>query len=69
MSKPVKPKTKIVLNPVEGQLDVVTDNNFSYEETPPNKQLKIRENHQMTLIGKHQVDGILIIDGTLVVTE
>ena len=69
MAKAVKPKKKLDFNPVSGEFDLVTDNNFSYEEVPEDKRLRIRDNHQMALHGCHKVDGTLIVEGTLVVTE
>lgn len=67
MAKPVKPKQKISLNPLEGQFDLVTSNNFSYESVPTNKKLKIRENEQMIVHQEFLVEGELILQGTLVV--
>lgn len=67
MAKPVKPKTKISLNPLEGQFDLVTSNNFSYESVPTNKSLKIRQNEQMIVHQEFVVEGELNLQGTLVV--
>ena len=67
MSKPVKPKQKISFNPLEGQFDLITENNFSYESVPTNKKLKIPDNHQMLVNQEFVVEGELILDGTLVV--
>lgn len=65
MAKPIKPKKKIVFNPLEGQFDLVTDNNFSYESVPANKKLKIRENEQMIVCEGFDVQGELQLDGSL----
>jgi hypothetical protein len=67
MAKPVKPKKNIVFNPLEGQFDVITGNNFSYESVPGGKSLKIRENEQMVVYEEFSVDGDLDLDGTLIV--
>ncbi len=69
MSKAYKPKKKIVINPIEGELDIVTDNNFSYESVPTNKKIKIRENEQMAVFGGFEVEGELQLDGTLVLED
>jgi len=69
MAKPVQPQKKIVFNPIEGQFDVVTDNNFSYESVPANKKLKVPENMQMVVHEQFEADGELILDGTLVLEE
>lgn len=69
MSKPIKPKKKISFNPLEGQFDLTTDNNFSYVSTPLNKRLLIATNHQMIVSQEFIVDGEIIIDGELVVID
>lgn len=69
MAKPVKPKKKIAFNPIEGQFDLVTDNNFSYESVPSPKILTIRENHQMTVHEEFDLEGELRLDGSLMVEE
>jgi hypothetical protein len=66
MSKPVKPKKKISLNPLEGQFDLSVDNNFSYESVPQSKKLKIYNNMQMAVFGNFNLDGVLQLDGTLI---
>ena len=66
MSKRVKPAKKIVINPVNGEFDVATDNNFSYESVPENKKLKIYQNMQMAVFGEFELEGTLTLDGTLV---
>lgn len=66
MSKPVKPKNKISLNPLEGQFDLTTGNNFSYESVPSNKKLLIRDNEQMIVTESFELEGELILDGKLV---
>lgn len=67
MALPVKPKKKIAFNPIEGQFDLVTDNNFSYESVPNEKVLIIRENHQMILHEDFDLEGELRLEGTLIV--
>jgi hypothetical protein len=69
MGTPVKPKKQITINPVTGQLDLVTGNNFSYESIPSGKKLKIRENEQMIVHESFSIDGEFDLDGTLIVEE
>lgn len=69
MSLKIKPKKKIDFNPLEGQFDITTDNNFSYESVPINKKLTIPENHQMILHGEIVIEGDLILEGTLILEE
>lgn len=67
MALPVKPKKKIVFNPIEGQFDLITDNNFSYESVPAPKILTIPANHQMILHEEFDLEGELRLEGTLIV--
>jgi hypothetical protein len=69
MAKPVKPKKRIVINPIESTLDIVTDNNFSYESVPTGKRLQIPANMQMIVVEEFDVEGELILDGSLIVEE
>lgn len=69
MSKPVRPKKKIAFNPIEGQFDLVVDNNFSYESVPENKRLAIPKNMQMIVKEGFSVDGYLQLDGTLILED
>ena len=69
MSKPVKPKKKIAFNPLTGEFDLVTDNNFSYESVPSPKVLTIPENHQMVIHEEFDLEGELRLDGSLVIEE
>lgn len=69
MSKAIKPKRKIVVNPLTGNLEFITDNNFSYENVPVNKKLTIRENHQMVVYDGFEVDGDLDLYGSLILEE
>lgn len=69
MSKSVKPKKKIVINPLTAELELVTDNNFSYESVPINKKLKIPENHQMVVFDGFDLDGELQIDGSFILED
>ena len=69
MSKPVKPKKRVGFNPLEGQFDIVTDNNFSYESVPENKKLLIPENHQMVKHEEFDLDGELQLDGSLILED
>jgi DNA helicase TIP49 (TBP-interacting protein) len=65
----VKPKQKVIINPLEGDFDIITDNNFSYESVPETKRLEIPENMQMSVVEEFVVDGDLILEGTLVIEE
>lgn len=71
MSIPVKPKKKIAFNPIEGQFDLVSDNNFSYESVPSPKKLTIPNNHQMVVREEFEIeDGAeLRVDGSFMVEE
>jgi hypothetical protein len=69
MAKPVKPQTTLDLNPTTGRIDVITDNNFSYQSVPENKRLKIPENMQMAHHGPFELEGALIIDGAMIVED
>ncbi len=71
MAKPVKPKKKIAVNPITGLLDLVSDNNFSYESVPGPKKLTIPDNHQMTVHEQFDIeDGAeLRLDGSLIIEE
>lgn len=69
MTKQVKPKKKIVFNPIEGTFDVVTDNNFSYESVPELKKLTIPCNNQMIVMGQFDLDGELRLEGSFIVEE
>jgi hypothetical protein len=65
MSK-VKPPKKIIINPIEGEFDFVSDNNFSYQSVPANKKLKIHENMQMTVFNGFNIEGFLELNGMLI---
>jgi len=69
MAKPVKPKKQLTINPTTGKLDLITDNNFSYESVPENKRLKIPENNQMVLHEEFDLDGELQLDGSLILED
>jgi hypothetical protein len=69
MSSRVKPKKKITISPTTGQLDLVTDNNFSYESVPVGKKLKIYENMQMVVFGDFDSEGELTLEGSLVMED
>jgi len=69
MAGRIKPKTKISFNVIEGQFDLITENNFSYLSVPEGKKLKIRENMQMTVHGCEIIDGIMEIEGDLIIEE
>jgi len=67
--KYIKPKSKTIVNPLTGQLDQVSDNNFSYEGVPANKKLIIHENHQMIVHEGFSVEGDLDLHGSLILEE
>ncbi len=71
MSLPVKPKTKIAFNPIEGDFNLITDNNFSYESVPAGKKLTIGPNQQMIVHEEFILDvgGELRLDGSLIIEE
>lgn len=71
MAKPVKPKKKVAFNAIEGQFDLVSDNNFSYEGIPAPKKLTIPENHQMIIREEFDIeDGAeLRLEGSLMVED
>lgn len=71
MAKPVKPKKKIAFNPVEGQFDMVSDNNFSYEGIPAPKKLTIPENHQMVVREEFEIEAgaELRVEGSFMMEE
>jgi len=69
MSKQVKPKKKIVFNPLTGEFDIITDNNFSYEGVPTSKVLSIRENNQMTIHEEFNLEGELRLDGSFILED
>lgn len=69
MSKSTKPKKKISFNPLTGEFNLVTDNNFSYENIPNQKILSVRENNQMIIHEEFEIDGELRLDGSLIIEE
>jgi hypothetical protein len=66
MAARTKPKQKINFNSLTGEFDIITDNNFSYKSVPANKKLKVYENMQMVVYGGFNVDGILDVDGEII---
>lgn len=69
MGKTIKPKRKIIINPMNGNPDMVTDNNFSYETVPINKKLVVYQHNQMTVFDEFQVDGDVDLHGALILEE
>lgn len=69
MAKPLKPKRRIVINPVTGEIDSVSDNNFSYENIPDGRKLILHENNQMVVFDGFEVDGELDLYGSLILEE
>lgn len=69
MGKLIKPKKKTTFNIIEGQFDIVTDNNFSYKSIPDNKKIKVYENMQHIIHEEFQIEqnAELILDGDLIV--
>jgi len=64
-----KPKKRIVVNPLTGKFEYVTDNNFSYEGVPEHRKLIIYANNQMTVYEGFNVDGDLDLYGSLILEE
>lgn len=69
MPKLVKPKRRIVVNPLTGAFENVSDSNFSYEGVPENKKLTIHENNQMSIHEEFVVEGDLELHGSLILEE
>lgn len=67
--KLIKPKKRVVVNPLTGQFEYVTDNNFSYESVPEHAKLVIHENNQMIVYEGFSVDGDLDLHGSLILEE
>lgn len=67
MSDRIRPRIRITFNPIEGQFDLITDNNFSYESVPENRVLTIEQNMQMIVVDGFDVEGELRLEGNLVV--
>lgn len=67
--KLIKPKKRVVVNPLTGQFEYVTDNNFSYESVPEHTKLVIHENNQMIVYEGFSVDGDLDLHGSLILEE
>ncbi|MEM4359959.1 MAG: hypothetical protein QXT45_05470 [Candidatus Bilamarchaeaceae archaeon] len=62
----VKPPKKITINPIEGEFDIITDNNFSYQGVPLNKKLTIYENMAMAVFNGFNLDGVLDLRGMMI---
>jgi len=69
MAKKVKPKKKFAINPLTGGIELITDNNFSYESVPQGKKLEIPENMQMAHFGIFELEGELDINGSMIVED
>lgn len=69
MAKPIKPKKKTTFNVIEGQFDVITDNNFSYESVSVNKKLTIPDNHQMIVRDEFILEGELRVEGSFILED
>lgn len=71
MGKRVKPKKRLDLNPVSGEFDLITDNNFSYEGIPENRKLEIPENMQMKVCEEFDMEENteLRLDGSIIIEE
>lgn len=67
--KSIKPKKKLNVNPITGQIDFTSDNNFSYESVPLNKKLVIHENNQMAIYDQFELEGDLDLHGSLMLEE
>ena len=69
MSKAIRPKRKVIVNPINGEFDFVSDNNFSYENVPVGKKLTIPANNQMVVHDEFQVDGEVDLKGSIILEE
>ncbi|MDW8348100.1 MAG: hypothetical protein RML94_14150 [Bacteroidia bacterium] len=65
MSK-IKPDKKLVFNPVSNTFEYISDNNFSYLSVPANKTLKIPQNMQMVVYNGFILDGIVDLQGVII---
>lgn len=65
----IRPKRRIVINPFTGQLDYVSDNNFSYEYIPVNSKLVVNPSNQMAVFDEFLLDGDLDLYGSLILEE
>lgn len=57
------------LNPLTGKLDLVSKENFSYNYIPETQTKTIPVNQQMIVYEDISIDGVLIIEGELVVSD
>ena len=64
-----KPKKKIVFDPLKGEFDLITDNNFSYKDIGENQTVKVRSNEQKAVFGCFDVEGTLDLEGDLIIEE
>lgn len=64
-----KPNKNYIYNPFTSNLDIITDNNFSYESIEEDDCLLIPENNQMIIMDRIIIDGELRLDGSLVVED
>lgn len=69
MGKKITPKKRLSINPTSGEIEFVSDNNFSYETVPENQKLVIRENNQMKLSDEFQLEGDLDLHGSMILEE
>lgn len=69
MSNLVKPRRRVIINPVMGDLEFVSDNNFSYENIPFGKKLTVHQNNQMIVHDELIAEGDLDLDGSLILEE
>lgn len=69
MAGRIKPKQKVTINPLTGDFDIITDNNFSYESVPSGKKLEIPENMQMAVHDEFILDGDLDLEGSLILED
>lgn len=72
MAKLIKPKKQLTFNPLTGDFDTITDNNFSYESVPENKKLSVRANNQMIVMDRNfeiEENAELDLEGSLILEE
>lgn len=71
MAKRVKAPRKPEFNPIEGEFDLVSQNNFSYESIPTPRKLTVYENMQHVVREEFTIeeDAELRVDGSFMVEE
>ena len=58
-------KKKLLINPLTGDFNLVSTDNFSFDTVPVGKIVDIPQYQQMIVYQSITVDGVLNIDGSL----